>query len=143
MLKRTKILRIIYMTFVVIWPLLFSFGVGYVESAIKTYAAKTFDAKFTAYILMLYIVSGAVFAFIGVTGKKYSTKVIVFVNIASSIVGILGVVIYILSASHKLFISKNLFTFINNSFQGNNAVISIGFSVFLAIYEFIRVRNSK
>ena len=74
MIKKSKITISFFATLIIIWPLIFTFGLGYAERVVKTHSTQNFDPRYLIIILVLYILAGAIFAFIGTTEKNILAK---------------------------------------------------------------------
>ena len=139
--KVGKVMANIYVLSVAVFPLVFTFGVGYVEQTVRRYALSSFEPRYLFITLITYIVSGAFLAFIGVTGKKYPVKVMLSANISAVIVGLLGCVMYYINTIDRTYISSGISNFIHNNFKESNILIAIGFAAYFVVAELVKLRK--
>ena len=124
-----------YVLMAMAWPLILTYGTNYAEGYISLHAAQAVDSLYKNAIPIFYILIGILFAYVGNAEREHPLNAMTFAAISSLIIAALGYTAYVLVSNGSPYITGNLAAFIRENFNNNNALIAIGFSVYIALRE--------
>jgi len=135
-----KVLKILQILIIALWPIVFLLTIGPVESQLRLLASQTYKPLYTYYTVIIYAVSGCLFAVSGSCGKDGSwRRVIAGAHIVAGASVLLFFILWAVDLATGIFFSTagNILTSLN----WNVLALVFGFTLCSAIRAIVLCRK--